>query len=63
MTPRVAFLSFSTHTSGVGKSVEKVREAVEKFRSKYPNIEVDGPLQLDAAIDRDIYLTKTKGKR
>lgn len=63
VTPRVAFLSFSTHTSGVGKSVEKVREAVEKFRSKYPNIEVDGPLQLDAAIDRDIYLTKTKGKR
>ncbi len=60
--PRVAFLSFSTHTSGVWLSVSKSREAVEKFRAKYPDIEVDGPLQFDAAIDRDIYLTKTKGK-
>lgn len=60
--PRVAFLSFSTHASGIGASVSKIREAVEKFRAKYPDIETDGPLQFDAAIDRDIYLTKTKGK-
>ena len=62
LMPRVAFLSYSTHASGAGESVDKVRSAVEKFRTKYPDIEVDGPLQLDAAMDPYIYLSKTYGK-
>ena len=62
VTPRVAFLSFSTHESGIWASADKVREAVRLFREKYREIECDGPIQFDAAIDQDIYLSKTKGK-
>lgn len=48
--PRVAMLSFSTKGSGAGEDVEKVIEATEIIRGLAPELEVDGPLQLDAAI-------------
>ena len=60
--PRVAFLSFSTHESGIGASVDKMRWAARDFRVKYPDIESDGPIQFDAAIDMSVYMDKTKGK-
>lgn len=49
--PRVAFLSFSTHASGAGPSVDKVRAAVTIARTKAPGMAMDGPLQADAALD------------
>jgi phosphate acetyltransferase len=48
--PRVAFLSFSTHGSGAGESVERVRSAVGIARAREPYLSVDGELQGDAAI-------------
>jgi phosphate acetyltransferase len=48
--PRVAFLSFSTHGSGTGASVELVRAAVAEIRAKAPDLAVDGELQGDAAL-------------
>jgi phosphate acetyltransferase len=48
--PRVAFLSFSTHGSGTGASVELVRAAVAELRAKAPDLAVDGELQGDAAL-------------
>lgn len=48
--PRVAFLSFSTHGSGAGASVDRVREAVGIVRAREPRLAVDGELQGDAAI-------------
>ncbi len=60
--PRIAFLSFSTHVSGVGASVDKIKEAVKLFREKYPDIEADWPLQLDAALSYLIYNQKTSGR-
>jgi phosphate acetyltransferase len=49
--PRVAMLSYSTGTSGVGADVEKVRAATELLRRKRPDLPVAGPIQYDAAID------------
>lgn len=48
--PRVAMISYSTGTSGAGAQVEKVRKATQMLQAKYPNLQVDGPLQYDAAM-------------
>lgn len=48
--PRVAMLSYSTLGSGAGPDVEKVSQATELVRAKAPDLQIDGPLQLDAAI-------------
>jgi phosphate acetyltransferase len=47
--PRVALLSYSTGTSGVGSDVEKVREATRIAKERRPDLVIDGPLQYDAA--------------
>jgi phosphate acetyltransferase len=48
--PCLAMLSFSTHGSGTGPSVELVRQAVTLLRAKAPSLLVDGELQGDAAL-------------
>ncbi|MFT5232711.1 MAG: phosphate acetyltransferase [Candidatus Krumholzibacteriia bacterium] len=48
--PRVALLSFSTAGSGSGPDVDKVIKATELARQLAPDLLIDGPLQLDAAI-------------
>ncbi len=48
--PKVAILSFSTMGSGSGPDVDKVIEAVQLAKDKAPDLVIDGPLQLDAAI-------------
>ena len=48
--PKIAFLSFSTKGSAKGPQVEKVVEAVNKFKKDHPDIPADGELQFDAAI-------------
>ncbi|MDR3697725.1 phosphate acetyltransferase [Mucilaginibacter sp.] len=49
--PRVAMLSYSSGTSGVGEDVDKVRNATNIVRAKRPDIKVEGPIQYDAAVD------------
>ncbi|MDR0486539.1 MAG: phosphate acetyltransferase [Elusimicrobiota bacterium] len=53
--PKIAFLSYSSGSSGKGPDVDAVREAVKialEARDRlYPSLPIDGPLQFDAAVD------------
>ena len=59
--PRIAMLSYSTGTSGVGSDVDKVRNATERVRTLRPDLIVDGPMQYDAAIDPGVGQRKMPG--
>ncbi|HEX3865440.1 MAG TPA: phosphate acetyltransferase [Gemmatimonadaceae bacterium] len=48
--PLVALLSFSTHGSASGESIETVRAALAEIRARAPDLAVDGELQGDAAV-------------
>jgi len=50
ITPRVAFLSYSTKGSAKTKSQEKIAEALAALKTLSPDILADGELQGDAAI-------------
>ncbi len=56
--PKVAFLSYSTHGSGKGEDVDKMRNAAEKARKRYPDLPIDGELQFDAAVSPRVAKTK-----
>ena len=51
--PKIALLSYSTGESGKGKSVDKVKEALNLAKESLGE-NVDGPLQFDAAIDEKV---------
>ena len=50
LDPVVAMLSYSTFGSAKSEQVDKVIQATEIVKSRYPNLKIDGELQLDAAI-------------
>ncbi|MDD5120751.1 MAG: phosphate acyltransferase [Candidatus Omnitrophica bacterium] len=54
ITPRVAFLSYSTKGSARTKAAEKISEALALLKTLSPTILVDGELQGDAAIVPDV---------
>lgn len=60
--PRVAMLSYSSGRSGKGLQVEKVRKATEiaqkMSETLYPGLEIEGPIQYDAAVDMEVARTK-----
>lgn len=53
-TPRVAFLSYSTHGSAGGRGPDKMRRALAAFRERLPDVAADGELQADAALIGDV---------
>ena len=53
IVPKVAMLSYSTGESGSGADVEKIKEATKIVKEKC-NILVDGPIQYDAAVDKNV---------
>ncbi len=50
LEPKVAFLSYSSKGSAKSESVDKMREACEKFQKKEKDIVCDGELQFDSAM-------------
>jgi malate dehydrogenase (oxaloacetate-decarboxylating)(NADP+) len=54
IVPKVAFLSHSTYGSSKRTSARKMRTARDLFVATHPNIECDGELHGDAALDPDI---------
>ncbi len=58
ISPKVAFLSYSTNSSAKGESVEIVKSAYDIFTKQYPNILAQGEIQLDAALVDNVAQTK-----
>ncbi len=52
--PKIAMLSYSSGTSGIGKDVDKVREATAIVKKRKPDLKVEGPIQYDAAVDIEV---------
>lgn len=61
MDPKVAMLSFSTKGSASHDLVDKVTKATELAKEMDPNLAVDGELQLDAAIVKEVAELKAPG--
>jgi len=59
--PRVAFLSYSTLGSARGRSVERVRAAMDRFREICPGVPSGGELQADAALVPNVAVVKAPG--
>ena len=59
--PKIAFLSYSTKGSGKGPTVDKMRNAAEKTKAKYPDLKVEGEIQFDAAVDVGVGQQKAPG--
>lgn len=58
---RIALLSFSTKGSAEHPDVEKVTSALKIIKEKYPELAVDGELQLDAALVPSVGQLKSPG--
>lgn len=56
--PKIAMLSYSSGSSGIGEEVEKVRKATEIVRKLHPELKIEGPIQYDAAVDMSVAKTK-----
>ena len=61
--PKVAMLSFSTKGSASNEVVDKVAEAVKIAQEKYPELVVDGEMQMDAAIVPSVGEFKAPGSK
>lgn len=58
-TPKIAMLSYSTNGSG-GKNpdLEKIHYVIDEIHKNHPNWQIDGEMQLDAAVNPKISAKK-----
>ncbi|TDH66631.1 hypothetical protein CCR75_007532 [Bremia lactucae] len=60
LIPKVALLSYATGDSNTGPIIDKVREATKLAQALRPDLDIYGPIQYDAAVDKSIAKTKLK---
>jgi phosphate acetyltransferase len=63
MEPRIAMISYSSGQSGVGDDVEKVRHATEIVKRERPDLDIEGPIQYDAAVNPLTAKSKLPGSK
>lgn len=56
--PKVAMLSYSTKGSAKGEAIDKVTEALRLVKEQEVDFDIDGELQLDAAIIKEVSALK-----
>ena len=61
--PKVAMLSFSTKGSAKHDDVDKVLQALAMAQKERPDLQIDGELQVDAAIVPEIAKKKAPGSK
>ncbi|WRD73651.1 phosphate acetyltransferase [Helicobacter pylori] len=54
IAPKVAMLSYATGSSAQGEMIDKINEALTIAQRLDPQLEIDGPLQFDASIDKSV---------
>ena len=59
--PKVAMLSYSTHGSGKGPNVDKMRNTAKRLQDMMLDFPVDGEMQFDAAVNPSVGQLKFPG--
>ncbi|MCQ2731065.1 phosphate acetyltransferase [Helicobacter pylori] len=54
IAPKVALLSYATGNSAQGEMIDKIKETLTIAQKLDPQLEIDGPLQFDASIDKGV---------
>ena len=62
-TPKIAMLSFSTMGSAKDDSIDKINAVITRIRSGHPEIEIDGEMQLDCAVNPEIAAKKAPNSK
>lgn len=63
MEPKIAMLSFSTRGSSKHEFANKVAKATKIVQSKFPELLIDGEIQFDAAVIKNVSATKCPDSR